>query len=322
MIIKLERYFNYPVLSQQTPNRTLQWKDFIFTEDDVEECDYLIILDFPKKDFSVKVKKENIIHICLEPPNEVSKYRQYANKKVSIIINQLNINQNNILSHGALPWHLNKDYDFLNALRPDELVKEDKIVWVTSNQKSSIGHKQRMLFLDRIKKLPFVELYGRGISPIDDKWDVLSNSKYAISYENFKNDYYWTEKITDCFLSYTMPIYFGCGNILNFFPKNSIIQLDPNDRHIDLFLKDLITSKIWKKNMDAIIEARELVLNKHQLFPFLYDLISNLEAKKKPDNFKNKEKILFKGGDAYFDNYPITVKMEKNIFKFIRKLTN
>ena len=74
-----------------------------------------------------------------------------------------------------------------------------------------------MDFLDSINELPFVELYGRGIKPIDDKWDVISTSKYAIAYENFQNDYYWTEKIMDCYLSFAMPLYYGCNSIENFF---------------------------------------------------------------------------------------------------------
>jgi hypothetical protein len=320
MIIKIERYYKYPDLKRQTPKLSMKWKEFFFTEEDIEECDYLVILDYPKDDFSVKVNKNNILHICLEPPNEVSKYRQYANKKVKLIINQIDIKKNNILSHGALPWHINKDYDFLKTLKLESLAKENKVVWVTSNQRSSKGYNERMNFLDRIKELPFVELYGRGINPIDDKWDALQNSKYAIAYENFQNDYYWTEKIIDCFLSYTMPIYYGCNAIENFFPKNSYIQLDPKDKHIDLFLKEIVDSKKWEQNIDAITSARELILNDYQLFPFLYNQIKELESIKSENEYSQKELVSIKGKDRYFDNYPIIVKFEKEFHKIVRRL--
>jgi hypothetical protein len=118
-----------------------------------------------------------------------------------------------------------------------------------------------MDFLDKIKAEPFVALYGRGINPIQDKWDVLSESKYAIAYENFQSDHCWTEKIADCFLSYTMPLYFGCDKIGSFFPENSFIQIDPKDKHINLFLKEIVTSNKWEDNLDAISKARELILN-------------------------------------------------------------
>lgn len=323
MIIKIERYYKYPDLKRQTPNSTMTWKEFTFTEEPIDECDYLVVLDYPKEDFSIKVNKNNIIHLCLEPPNEVSKYRQYANKKVSIIYNQLDIKvkNNTVLSHGALPWHIDKDYDFLSKLKVENLEKENKIVWITSNQKSSNGHKRRMDFLENIKNSPFVELYGRGIKPIDDKWEVLKNAKYAIAYENFKNDYYWTEKIIDCYLSYTMPIYYGCNSIENFFPKNSFIQLDPNDKHVDLFLKEVVNSNLWEENRDAIIKARDLILNEYQLFPFLYNQIKAIEATKEALTSFQKELMFFKGKDDYFDNYPLAVSVEKQFAKFLRRLS-
>lgn len=319
MLVKIERYFKYPDLKRQTPNSTMKWGDFTFTEDDIDECDYLVILDYPKDDFSIKVNKNNILHLCLEPPNEVSKYRQYANKQVKLILNQLDIKKNNVLSHGALPWHIDKDFDFLTSHKVDFLTKENKIVWVTSNQRSSKGHKVRMNFLDTIKELPFLELYGRGIKPIDDKWEVLSKSKYAIAYENFQSDYYWTEKIIDCYLSYTMPLYFGCNSIDDFFPKNSFIQIDPNDKHIDLFLKEIVTSTKWEENLDAITKARELVLNKYQLFPFLYNQIKLLESFNNNSLLSSKELIEFKGGDDYYDNFPFSVAVEKQSLKIINK---
>lgn len=322
MIIKIERYYKYPDLKRQTPNSSMIWKDVTFTEESIDECDYLVILDYPKEDISIKVNKNNIIHLCLEPPNEVSKYRQYANKKAPLIYNQLetNISNNTVLSHGALPWHIDKDYDFLNNLNSENLEKQDKIVWITSNQKSSKGHERRMNFLQNIENLPFVELYGRGINPIDDKWEVLKKAKYAIAYENFKNDYYWTEKLIDCYLSYTMPIYYGCNSIDNFFPKNSFIQLDPKDKHIHLFLKEVTNSKLWEENMDSIIKARDLVLNEYQLFPFLYNQIKAIEVTKGCFTSSQKELIYFKGKDDYFDNYPLSVSIEKQLTKLLKRL--
>lgn len=320
MIVKLERYFKYPDLRRQTPGCSLKWKEFTFTEEPVAACDYLVILEYPGNDFAIAVNKDNILHLCQEPPNEISKYRQYANKKVKVIFNQLDIKKNNILSHGALPWHVDKDYDFLSALQATDLKKENKIVWVTSNQTASKGHSERMAFLNRIKDLPNVHLYGRGIRPVADKWSVLEDAKYAIAYENFENDYYWTEKIIDCYLSYTMPLYFGCRAISDFFPKESYIQLDPKDPHIDLFLKEIIASKRWEEGLEDITKARQLILEEYQLFPFLYGKINAMEAAKGTDSVANKQTVAIKGGNTYFDNYPKSILIEKNILKIRNKI--
>ncbi len=320
MLVKIVRYFKYPDIRRQTPQSSFNWNEFIFTEENVDECDFLVILDCPKDDFSIKVNYNNILHLCMEPPNEISKYRQYANKNVKYIFNQIATNKNNFLSHGALPWHIDKEYDFLINLNVDSLAKSNKIVWVTSNQRASNGHKVRMDLLDKISCLPFVELYGRGINPINDKWDVLSTTKYAIAYENFVNDYYWTEKIVDCFLSFAMPIYCGTNCIQNFFPKNSFIQLDPHDRHIDLFLKELVISNTWEKNIDSITQARELILNEYQLFPFLYNQIKSLRSIAGVFQPQKKSLVHVKGGDFYFDAYPWSVKIEKLLTKIKKSI--
>jgi hypothetical protein len=322
MIVKIERYFHYPDIKRQTPNSSFKWKDLTFTEENIEECDYLVILDYPKDDFSIKVNPNNIIHFCLEPPNEISNYRQYANKNAKLIFNQIDIKKNNIVSHGALPWHIDREYDFLKNLKVVSLAKKNKIVWVTSNQRSSKGHNTRMDFLDKISNLSFVELYGRGLNPINDKYDVLSTTKYAIAYENFKNDYYWTEKIVDSFLSFTMPIYYGSNCIENFFPKNSFIQLDPNDKHIDLFLKELVISNTWEENIEAITQARELILNEYQLFPFLYNQIKALDSIGGIFKSTTKELVSIRGKDDYFDNYPKRLLIEKNLNRLENKIKN
>jgi hypothetical protein len=319
MIIKIERYFKYPDLRRQTPNSSFQWKDYLFTEENVEECDYLVILDYPKHDFEIKVNKENIIHLALEPPNEVSKYRQYSNKAVKYIYNQCHTNNSNILSHGALPWHIDKDYDFLKRLNYSDISKEDKIVWITSNQRTSKGHNARMNYLEKIKDLPFVDLYGRGIRPIESKWEALKSAKYAIAYENSQNDFYWTEKIADCFLSYTMPIYFGCNAIDNYFPKDSFIQLDPTDKHSGLFLKEIVQSNKWEENLDLINISRQLILDEYQLFPFIYNQIKSLEVINGEYKKVKKDWINFKGQNDFFDNYPLKVIFEKNFEKAKRK---
>jgi hypothetical protein len=117
-----------------------------------------------------------------------------------------------------------------------------------------------------------------------------------------------------------MPIYFGCNAIENFFPKNSFIQLDPKDRHIQLFLKELVASKKWEENQEAIAQARSLILNEYQLFPFLYNQIKALEAIRGDSQNRHKETLSFKGNNQYFDNFPLRITLEKNYLKIKNKI--
>jgi hypothetical protein len=49
---------------------------------------------------------------------------------------------------------------------------------------------------------------------------------FQIVVENGKYDYYFTEKIIDCFVTGTIPIYWGCPSINDFFNINGILAFD------------------------------------------------------------------------------------------------
>ncbi|POB13201.1 glycosyltransferase family 10 domain-containing protein [Halobacteriovorax sp. DA5] len=75
----------------------------------------------------------------------------------------------------------------------------------------------------RLKKPLFIRPSWRG--EIDNKLKCLSGYKFAICFENSKNNNnYITEKIFDCFLSGAVPIYFGAPNVTKFIPKSCFID--------------------------------------------------------------------------------------------------
>jgi alpha(1,3/1,4) fucosyltransferase len=60
---------------------------------------------------------------------------------------------------------------------------------------------------------------------VADKYEVLSRYRFSICYENAYNiDGYITEKIFDCFLAGTVPIYLGAANITTHVPAQCFID--------------------------------------------------------------------------------------------------
>jgi hypothetical protein len=57
---------------------------------------------------------------------------------------------------------------------------------------------------------------------------------YSFCPENTRENNYFTEKIIDCFVTKTIPVYWGCPNIEKYFNINGIIVVE--DIH-DLFNK-------------------------------------------------------------------------------------
>ena len=62
-----------------------------------------------------------------------------------------------------------------------------------------------------------IDFFGFGIKDLKNKKDAIDPYLFSIAIENSKHDNYWTEKIADVFLGNTMPIYYGCNNIYDFF---------------------------------------------------------------------------------------------------------
>lgn len=139
-----------------------------------------------------------------------------------------------------------------------------------------------MSFLQRIQKEIKFDLFGLGFQPIEDKWDALAPYRYSLAVENFSNPLYWSEKLADCFLAWTMPVYFGCTKILDFFPPESMICIDIQDPDCAEIIRMGIGNELWQRNLDAIAYARQLVLNRYQLFPFLTQEIHALEEEGAP----------------------------------------
>jgi len=71
-----------------------------------------------------------------------------------------------------------------------------------------------------------VDLFGHGYNPIDDKIEGLRDYRYNLCIENFKRDYWFTEKLIDCFVTGTVPIYWGCPSIGDFFNIDGMLCFD------------------------------------------------------------------------------------------------
>ena len=56
--------------------------------------------------------------------------------------------------------------------------------------------------------------------------EPMFDSQFHICIENSKQKNCFTEKLMDCFVTKTVPIYWGCPNIENFFDTSSIIVVD------------------------------------------------------------------------------------------------
>ncbi len=209
---------HYDNLVRQLPVDSIFFTDFIFTTEEIEECDLLIVMDYAKNDIKVKCNPENVWLWNMEPPDEEWEWlrKGYKNFFKVITIDQ-NIQHNKIIKNQlAIPWQINKSYEELKG-NNFFTEKQKSISFITSNYNARKGHQKRLDFLKNITgKLDF-DLWGRGFRDMEDKSDGLVPYKYSIVIENSKHKDYWSEKIADAYLCGCLPIYCGCPNISDYF---------------------------------------------------------------------------------------------------------
>ncbi len=302
MLVYISANYSYPNLLRQTPNNKGLWDGIQFTLDKPDQCDFVVVINQPLKDINIKCRKGGKILLIQEPPYERNNYlKDYFPFFDKIICGFDKRSSTKIVNdQAALPWHVNKNYEQLINLRYIDSEKMNKISWVTSNSNVNPGHEPRLQFMKIMKQTDLeVDVFGRGIKPIDDKFDGIYPYQYTLAIENYSEENYWTEKIADAFLCYTMPIYYGCENIEDFFPQESFIKIDIHKPAEAIeTIRDALKNDLWKKNIKAITEARNLVLNKYQLFPYIKGLIAKMDCNEKyistciPENPNSRKKII------------------------------
>jgi hypothetical protein len=269
---------NSEFILRQTPAGQGVWDGIQFTMQPVERCDYLLVVMRPPQPITVHCPPQHIWAIIPEPPDEEHQMMHQGDVTYSRVYTSDPELQGGryIQAQPALPWHVHKSYDFLRqAGVPD---KSRPLSWITSNKVAYPGHRRRMAFLDKIRDTLDFDLYGRGFRPLEDKWDGLAPYRYSLAIENYSTPYYWSEKISDCFLAWTMPIYYGSPRISDYFPAEALVQIDIDDPLAPEKIREAIASDRWQRNLEAIAHARQLILERYQIFPFIAQEIRQHEA--------------------------------------------
>jgi hypothetical protein len=130
-------------------------------------------------------------------------------------------------------WASDKDYS----------PKEFNISTIVGNKtwtKQQIMRQELWFMQDQIPNRKF---YASSFGPpsntfgnpsIGENKDDLFKSQFHIAIENCSVENYFTEKILDCFISKTIPIYCGCVNIEKFFNDKGVMKFKNIKECIDI----------------------------------------------------------------------------------------
>jgi hypothetical protein len=85
---------------------------------------------------------------------------------------------------------------------------------------------------------------------IEDKNKNFNDSMFHVAVENTQQNNLFTEKIIDAFLTRTVPIYWGCPNIGEFFDENGIIKFNSEEELLDII--NSLTEEDYFKRKNSI----------------------------------------------------------------------
>jgi len=107
------------------------------------------------------------------------------------------------------------------------------------------------------------------------KWNLHRPYHFSIIIENSQQENYFTEKIIDCFLCKTVPIYWGCPNIGDYFSTTGIIIInETNEQEFLKKLENVIKSCDFNK-YNSMLEAIEH--NYMESFKYAYNYNERLK---------------------------------------------
>jgi len=106
--------------------------------------------------------------------------------------------------------------------------KSKMISAIFSNKKFTEGHRLRHAIASRYGHR--LSLMGSGYRAIENKIEGLQEYRYSIVIENCWENSYFSEKLTDCFYTGTVPIYCGFSKVTQFFDGNGIILFNSVDQ--------------------------------------------------------------------------------------------
>lgn len=218
-----------------------------------DDYDYLVIINDIQDKSKIK-NYDKTIGLVMEPSWHHWNKDLYKLCKVVMFHDKLLYNYDNviewtncgfmhdIISHEMFCDTLPDNMNFKNTFK-------SKLISFICGEKndSKDGYKLRKQLSDYFDtNNKTVDIYGKNFipdiskniyGPLLLKYNGLINYKFSICIENSYEKGYITEKLYDCFMCDTVPIYCGAPNVLDIFTKNNLIQVNNFDECISVIDK-------------------------------------------------------------------------------------
>lgn len=154
---------------------------------------------------------------------------------------------------------------------------------ISSPKARTYGHLKRLEVAGELKEK--LDLFGGahgsprigdGSGPNGDWWrsklPALKDYMFSVVFENAVYDKYYTEKITDCFATGTIPIYWGTKKVIEDFNSDGIIFYE------DFDINDL-SEELYNSKMKAILDNLGRVKRLESADDQIFATVKNIDLK-------------------------------------------
>ena len=214
---------------------------------------YAITDDFVSDEKYKSIPKERKIALMIEPRSYLPKGYEYLEDHYDEYKYIFTFDTELLKLPNALPIIFGTYWCSSDSL------KTKGISMISSEKELCEGHikrKELARILDKSDKVDVKGNWNGGgyVEPIEAYRDY----KFNIALENDKQDYYFTEKLCNCFANKVVPIYYGANKVGEFFDMSGIIYVE-NREEIPEIVEKLDICREYEKRKEAIDRNYELV---------------------------------------------------------------
>lgn len=157
------------------------------------------------------------------------------------------------------------------VIDPEAYKKKTKNASILSSNKQSCDlHRFRLNLARRCRDEKLCDTFGRfDGGQVAELEDVLAKYRYSIVIENDISPYFFTERISNCFMAMTVPIYCGAPEIGKFFNMDGIICIKPGDDIAEVLKQ--CNEQDYEQRIPAILDNFNRVQKYVNIWDFLYD---------------------------------------------------
>ena len=155
-----------------------------------------------------------------------------------------------------LPW-----IEGSKPMESDISRKRFKVSFITSSKVHTPGHIIRQEIYnklpDKINELPIFK--HRSPPYLPNKKNLLDDYQFHITPQNASHDNWFDDKIVDALISETIPLYWGCPNLKEFFNMDGILHFNTYEELLSML--ESLTPDYYKNHYEAVRDNFKRALN-------------------------------------------------------------